>query len=150
MHEAFNKAERDVENSYGHPVARRAREGRAPDIEAVYAVGDHPRFYYVEATRRYRLLGQTIDDCEAVGFGTGWFAREGSQVRSLEIGRRPACRATAAAPATCCRSARCAWPESCSGSRSFPAGIDERYVVVEIKPKTVAAVINVWGGSCQR
>ena len=26
----------------------------------------------------------------------------------------------------------------------------ERYVVIEIKPKTVEAVVNAWGGSCQR
>ena len=149
LQEAFNKAEREVDNTYGHPVSKRAREGRAPDIEAVYAVGDHPRIYYVEATRRYRLLGQTVNDCEAVGFGTGWFAREGFSVRSLEM---------AVDLLPCNRR---------GGSYMLPLGVmhvagklfwlaqfagwnDERYVVVELKPKTVAAVVSTWGGSCQR
>ena len=65
-------------------MSRRSREGRSPEIEAVYAFGDHPRIYYVEATRRYRYLGQTLDDCAGIGFGTGWFARDGEQVRSLD------------------------------------------------------------------
>jgi hypothetical protein len=32
----------------------------------------------------------------------------------------------------------------------FAGWNDERYVVVELKPKTVAAVVSTWGGSCQR
>ena len=57
-----------------------------PDIEAVYAFGEHPRTYYVESSRRYRLLGQTTTDCEALAFGTAWFARDGRQVRELDSG----------------------------------------------------------------
>jgi len=34
-------------------MARRVREGREPLIEALYAVGDSPRIYYVEAIRQY-------------------------------------------------------------------------------------------------
>jgi hypothetical protein len=50
--EAFNDAERKIEDlGNGHPIARRAREGVAPMIEAIYAYGDHPRVYYVEASR---------------------------------------------------------------------------------------------------
>ena len=82
--EAFNAAERVVADAHGHPVSRRGREGRVPDIEAIYAVGDHPRVYYVEATRRYRQLGQRADECAAMAFGTGWFVRDGAQVRSLD------------------------------------------------------------------
>src|SRR5262249_6817710 len=60
---SFNDAERKVEEDYGHPIARRAREGVAPTIEAVYALGDSPRLYYIEATRPYRRLGQSMGDC---------------------------------------------------------------------------------------
>jgi hypothetical protein len=40
---AFNKAEREVEARYGHSIKRQAREGIAPEIEAVYAYGHEPR-----------------------------------------------------------------------------------------------------------
>ncbi|MCU1386036.1 MAG: hypothetical protein JWL71_4733 [Acidobacteria bacterium] len=149
VHDAFNTAERQVEHQYGHPVARRAREGRAPDIEAVYAVGDRPRIYYVEAIRRYRLLGQASDDCAATAFGTGWFAGDGGQVRSLEtsVDVLPCNRRGASfmLPLGAMRLAgKLYW------LAQF-AGFDhERYVVVEIKPKTVEAVLSVWGGSCSR
>jgi hypothetical protein len=146
---AFNKAERDVENRFGHPVNRRAREGREVDIEALYAVGERPRIYYVEATRRYRLLGQSIVDCEAIGFGTGWLVREGSDVRSLDITvDLLACNrvgATYMLPLGAIRAAgKLFW------LAQFAGWNDERYVVVEIKPKSVEAVVNAWGGSCQR
>jgi hypothetical protein len=149
VREAFNKAEREVESQYGHPVPRRAREGREPDIEAVYAIGDHPRIYYVEATRRYRLLGQTIDACVAMGFGTGWFAREGDQVRSLEMAvDLLACNRVGASymlPLGAMRVAgKLFW------LAQFAGWNDERYVVVDIKPKTVEAALSVWGGSCQK
>ena len=149
VHEALNKAERQIESDYDHPVKRRAREGRAPDIEAVYAVGEHPRVYYVEATRRYRLLGQAIDNCAGIAFGTGWFSRDGEDVRSLETAvdllRCDRRGANYMLPLGAMRIAdRLYW------LAQF-AGFDhERYVVVEIKPKTVAAVLSVWGGSCPR
>ena len=130
-------------------MSRRAREGREPDIEAVYAVGDHPRIYYVEATRRYRLLGQTMEDCEAVGFGTIWFAREGAQVRELDTAvDLLACNRAGASymlPLGAMRVAgKLYWLAQFSGFNH------ERYVVIEIKPKTVQAVLSVWGGSCSR
>src|SRR4030095_7822384 len=56
---AFNKAEREVEDHYGHSIKRQAREGIAPEIEAVYAYGHEPRVYYIEAARSHRKLGQT-------------------------------------------------------------------------------------------
>jgi hypothetical protein len=149
VQEAFNKAERATEDSWGHPVSRRAREGREPDIEAVYAFGDHPRIYYVEAIRRYRLLGQRIENCEAVGFGTGWFAREGARLRSLDMAvDLLACNRVGASymlPLGAMRAnGRLFW------LAQFAGFDDERYVVVEIKTKTVEAVVNAWGGSCQR
>lgn len=149
VHEAFNKAEREVENVYGHPVTRRAREGRVPDLDAVYAFGEHPRIYYVEATRWYRLLGQTSGDCATVGFATGWFAREGHEVRSLvtSVDLLPCNRmgATYMLPLGVMRlTGKLFW------LAQFAGWNDERYVVVEIKPKTVEALVNAWGGSCQR
>lgn len=145
--EAFNKAERQVEQRYGHPFSRRAREGRVPDIEAVYAVGERPRIYYVEATRSYRELGRRQDDCAAVAFGTGWFAREGDQVRSLDtVVDLLACNRTGASymlPLGAMRVAgKLFWLAQFSGWDH------ERFVVVEVKPKTVEAVLSVWGGSC--
>ncbi len=147
VHEAFNKAERQIEDRVHHPVQRRAREGRLPDIEAVYAAGDHPRIYYVEAARRYRVLGQGPDECEAMAFGTGWFARDGAELRSLE---------TAVDLLNCDRrGASYMLPlgvMTIAGTRywlaQFSGWAHERYVVVEVKPKSVKAVINVWGGSC--
>ena len=149
VHQAFNAAERKVDEVYGHPVSRRAREGRTPDIDAVYAFGSHPRIYYVESVRRYRLLGQIDADCTATAFGTGWFAREGEEVRSLEtaVDVLPCNRAGASfmLPLGVMRLAgRLFWLAQFSGFDH------ERYVIVEIKPKTVKAVLSVWGGSCSR
>ena len=147
MHEAFNKAERVVEDRYGHPMSKRAREGRVPDIEAVYAVGNHPRIYYVEATRRYRWLGRAVDDCTAVAFGTGWFARDGDEVRSLDT----------AVDLLACNRAGASYMLPLGAMRmagklfwlaQFAGWDHERFVVVEVKPTTVQAVVNVWGGSC--
>jgi hypothetical protein len=147
VHQAFNNAERESEKKYGHPVTQRAREGRAPDIEAVYAAGDQPRIYYVEATRRYRSLGRSADECDAIGFATGWFVRDGSGVRSLftnvNILRCDRSGASYMLPLGVPRLAgKLYWLAQFSGWDH------ERYVVVEIKPKTVTAVLNVWGGSC--
>ena len=147
LHQAFNVAERKVEDAYGHPVGRRAREGRTPDIEAVYAFGNHPRIYYVESVRGYRILGQT-GDCSVTAFGTGWFARDGEDVRSLEtaVDVLPCNRngASFMLPLGVMRLAnRLFWLAQFSGFDH------ERYVVVEIKPKTVVAVLSVWGDRVQ-
>ena len=147
--EAFNAAERVVADAHGHPVSRRGREGRVPDFEAIYAVGDNPRFYYVEATRRYRQLGQRADECAAMAFGTGWFVRDGAHVRSLD---------TQVDLLSCDRDgASYMWPlgalrvaDKLFWLAQFSGWNHERYVVVEVKPKTVEAVLSVWGGSCQR
>ena len=147
VHEAFNQAERVVENQHGHPLSRREREGRAPDIEAVYASGDQPRIYYVEAIRHYRRLGKTADECEAVGFATGWFARDAAEVRSLlSVVDLLPCDRTGASYMLPLGAMRVAgkfyWLAQFSGWHH------ERFVVIEIKPRTVTAVRNVWGGSC--
>jgi hypothetical protein len=144
---SFNDAERRVANRTGHPVPRRAREGVVPTIEAAYAVGDRPRVYYVEATRSYRQLGQDAGACAAIGFGTGWFVRDGTGVRML---------AMATDLLTCDRA---------SASYMLPLGAfslddrlfwlaqfsgwdHERYVVLEIKDKRVDVIVNSWGGAC--
>ena len=144
---AFNAAERLVEARYGHPIGRRAREGVAPTIEAVYAYGEHPRIYYVESVRPYRELGQPAGACTAFGSGTGWYARDGDRVTSL---------LTVVDLLGCDRA---------GGSYMFPFGVvreagrrfwlaqfsgwdRERYAVVEIKPTTVELVLSVWGGGC--
>ncbi len=145
--EAFNAEERVLADRHGHPVSRRAREGRVPDIEALYAVGEHPRIYYVESSRRYRQLGQRADQCAATAFGTGWFWRDGDRVQSLEM----------AVDLLGCDRAGASYMLplgmiSTAGRRFWVAqfsGWDhERYAVIEIKPKTVQAVLSVWGGSC--
>jgi len=144
---AFNNAERLVEKDFGHPITQRAREGRVPDIEAVYAYGQAPRVYYVEATRAYLKLGQPARNCEALAFGTGWFTKEQGKVRSVS---------TVVDLLQCNRS---------GASYMFPFGVlrlggklfwlaqfsgwdNERFVVVEVKPKGVEARVNVYGGSC--
>ena len=149
LHEAFNKAERATEDEWGHPVSRRAREGRPPDLDAIYAFGDHPRIYYVEAMRRYRLLGQTSAECEAVGFGTGWFAKDGHTVSPL--------RMTVDLLNCDRRDANYMLPlggMQIAGKlywlAQFAGWNNERYVVVEVKPKTVETVVSTWGGSCQK
>jgi hypothetical protein len=149
VQEAFNKAERATEEAWGHPVSRRAREGREPDLDAVYAFGDYPRIYYVEAIRRYRILGQTADDCEAVGFGTGWFMKEGNNVKPLQMTvdllRCDRRGANYMLPLGAMRIARTLY-----WLVQFAGWNNERYVVVEIKQKTVEAVVSTWGGSCER
>ena len=148
LRDAFNKAERLVESRYGHPVAQRSREGVDPLIEAVYAHGQEPRFYYVEATRTYRRLGQPADSCNGVAFGSGWFVREQGHVRSL----------TEAVDLLGC--------DRYGATYMFPFGVmhlkgkvfwiaqfsgwdHERFVIVEIQKKNVEAVVNAWGGGCQ-
>ena len=84
-----------------------------------------------------------------MAFGTGWFARDGEDVRSLEtvVDLLPCNRRGASymLPLGAMRLG-----DQLYWLAQF-AGFDhERYVVVEIKPKTVQAVLNVWGGSCSR
>jgi hypothetical protein len=144
---SFNEAERDVESRFGHPIARRAREGVAPALEAIYAYGDSRRIYYVESIRAYRRLGQRLDVCAAIGSGTGWFVRDAGGVRALTM---------VVDVLNCDREA---------GSYMLPLGVltlndrvywlaqfagwgHERYVVLEVKQKRVEVVINKWGGAC--
>ncbi|PYP35532.1 MAG: hypothetical protein DMD48_14180 [Gemmatimonadetes bacterium] len=145
--QAFNEAERLVEQRHGHPVARRAREGVEPTIEAVYAFGASPRVYYVEANRRYRELGQFLGECAALAFGTGWFVRDEAGVRPLTMGvdLLPCDRSGASymLPLGVMRvGGRLFWIAQFSGWDH------ERFVVIEIKAKTVEVAVSVWGGGC--
>jgi hypothetical protein len=144
---AFNQAERAIENQARHPISRRAREGVVPTIEAIYTYGDQPRIYYIEATRPYRQLGQAMGECAAMAFATGWFVQEGDQIRSL---------LTAVDLLSCDRvGASYMLPLGVvrEGGRLFWlaqfSGWDhERFMVAEIKKKTVEAVLSAWEGSC--
>jgi len=145
--DAFNRSERIVEQRYGHPIRRQAREGVVPTVEAVYAFGDDPRVYYVEALRPYRTLGQSLGECSSLAFGTGWFVREGGQVRSLltvvDLLRCDRAGASYMLPLGVVRIAnRLYWLAQFSGWDH------ERFAVLEIKEKTVEAALSVWGGGC--
>jgi len=145
---SFNQAERLVESRFGHPVTRRAREGVEPTIEAVYAFGTNPRTYYVEAARPYRQIGSNAGECAAIGFGTGWFVREGAEILALSMATDLLdCRrstATYMLPLGVMRpdTDHLFWIAQFSGWNH------ERYVVLEIKKKKVDVKVNVWGGSC--
>ena len=147
VQKSFNEAERKTEDRYGHPIARRAREGIEPTIEAAYSWGRTPRVYYVEATRTYRELGQFIGECAGVGFGTGWFLGDTSGIRPVTM---------KVDVLNCSRD---------YGSYMLPLGVmrlndrtfwlaqfsgydHERYVVLEAKEHAVDIVINTWGGAC--
>ena len=145
--DAFNRAERVVESRYGHSIKRHAREGVVPTFEAVYAFGDEPRVYYVEATRAYRRLGQPVGECGSMTFGTGWFVREGGQVRSLltavDLLNCDRAGASYMLPLGIVRiGSRLFWLAQFSGWDH------ERFAVLEITAKTVEAVLSVWGGGC--
>jgi hypothetical protein len=147
LREAFNQAERLMENQYGHPIPRRAREGHDPEVEAIYAVGEHPRIYHVETSRRYRLLGQTADDCEAIAFGTGWFAADGAQVSSLYM-RVDLLNCDKRGASYMLPLGAMRLRGSLYWLAQYSGWDDERYVVVEIKEKSVKVALNTWGGSC--
>jgi hypothetical protein len=141
----FNDAERDVDRNFGHPLPRRVREPIDPVVEALYAFGDAPRAYYVESSRLYRKLGD--DGCTAIGFGTGWFVKDGEKIRWLDMAVDLLdCNKYGASYMLPLGAIR-------SGGRTFwivqYAGWDhERYVVVEVKQKRVEAVVNTWAGGC--
>jgi hypothetical protein len=145
--DAFNRAERVVEGRFGHTVKRYAREGIVPTVEALYAFGDQPRIYYIEAARPYRQLGQPVDACGQVAFGTGWFVEEGEHFRSLltvvDLLNCDRAGASYMLPLGVVRiGSRLFWLAQFSGYDH------ERFAVLEVKAKTVDVVLSVWGGGC--
>jgi hypothetical protein len=144
---SFNDAERRTEGRFGHPIARRAREGIAPTIEAIYAYGGESRVFYVEATRTYRRLGETLEDCAGIGFGTGWFVRDAAGIRTLtmvvDILNCDRNTASYMLPLGVLQlNGKIYWLAQFSGFDH------ERYAVVEVKPKSVEVAVNTWGGAC--
>ena len=142
--ETFNRAERDTASRFRHPVREKQREQHEPEIEAAYAFGDSPRVYYVESIRAYRTIGER--EC-TIAFGTGWFVRDGATFRAIEmtVDVLPCDKygATYMLPFGVMRlNGKVYWLAQYSGWDH------ERFVVVEIKPKQVEAVVNAWGGGC--
>jgi hypothetical protein len=143
----FNQAERARAKTDGNPVQRRAREGIQPTIEAVYAVGTTERLYYVESSRRYRLLGQSVDDCEALAYGQGWFVRNATGVypiaMNVDLLTCDRAGATYMLPLGALRvRGRLFWLAQYSG-------VDGEFVVIfEVKPKGIEIALQVAGGSC--
>jgi hypothetical protein len=144
---AFNLAENARAKTDENPIEPRAREGIEPTIEGVYAVGTTQRLYYVESSRRYRLLGQSADTCEALAYGQGWFARDAAGVHPI---------AMSVVLLTCDRAGagymlplgvlrvkgRLFWLAQFSGVDQ------ERFVILEVKTKGIEIALEVAGGSC--
>jgi hypothetical protein len=145
LREAFNDSELEIDRNLGHPMSRRSREAIEPSVEALYAFGEHPRVYYVEASRMYRRMGDT--GCTAIAFGTGWFTRDGNQFKWLDMAvDLLGCNkygATYMLPlGAVVLDGRRFWIAQYAGWDH------ERYVVVEVKAKSVEAVVSAWGGGC--
>ena len=144
LRDAFNTAERETASRSADPMGERARERLDPAIEAGYAYGDDPRIYYVESSRTYRALGN--ESCN-IAFGTGWIVKRGDTYKAL---------ATTVDILPCSRyGATYMWPfgvMTLAGRTywiaQFSGWDHERFVVVDIRPKDVEAVVNVWGGGC--
>ena len=144
MRDAFNKAERETAGRFNDPVSEKVREKYDPQIEAAYAYGTSPRIYYVESSRTYRAFGD--DDC-AIAFGTGWIVKTGEDYKPLamtvDIVGCNRYGATFMLPfGVMTLGGHTYWLAQFSGWGH------ERDVVIEVKPKDVEAVVNVWGGGC--
>jgi hypothetical protein len=145
LRERFNKAELETDREFGHPVPRRLREGAEPTIEALYAFGDRPRAYYVEANRTY---SSTSDGrCVAIAFATGWLVNDGDRPKWLDMAVDIlGCNkygATYMLPLAALRmNERTFWIAQYSGWDH------ERYIVAEVKKDKIEGVVNAWGGGC--
>jgi len=140
----FNEAELDTASRFNHPVARRDRERIDPEVEALYAFGENPRAYYIEASRPYRTRE---DKGCVIGFGTGWFARDREKTTWLDmaVDLLPCDKygATYMLPFGALRiDGRTFWIVQFSGWDH------ERYVVAELKKDKVEALVSAWGGGC--
>jgi hypothetical protein len=145
LRERFNKAELETDREFGHPVPRRLREGAEPTIEALYAFGDRPRAYYVEANRTY--LNASDGRCVAIGFATGWLVNDGDSPKWLDMAvdilRCNKYGATYMLPLGALRmNERTFWIAQYSGWDH------ERYIVAEVKKDKIESVVNAWGGGC--
>lgn len=145
--EAFNRGERETSSRFNHPVKRETRERAPVTIEAIYALGENPRVYYVESARIYKSDSGNERDC-AMAFGTGWFVRDAAgAARKLDmaVDILPCNRYGAAymLPLGVIQIAgRTFWIVQYSGWDH------ERYVVAEIKKDRVDAAVIKGGGGC--
>jgi hypothetical protein len=143
---AFNNTERQIDQSEGHPIQQKTREATAPRIEAAYAYGDRPRYYYVEAAREYRVERKS-DACKAAAVGHVWIARDGSVYSVLP---------TYVVVQDCARSsARYMNPLGVvhAGGKlfwlaQFAGWDDESYYVIAVSPRTVETALVRSGGTC--
>ena len=153
LHDAFDKAERITAGDFNHPVPQRVREQMEPALEAVYAFGQAPRIYYVESHRQYDVLSTEgrfpFEDSPRCGmaFGTGWFSRDEKGFHSLDMSVRivrcDKYGATYMLPFGAMHlGSRTYWIAQFSGWDH------ERYVIVDVGPKAVQAVVNASGGGC--
>jgi hypothetical protein len=144
MRDTFNRAERDTASRFNDPMSERTRERIDPQFEAAYAYGTDPRIYYFESSRTYRMIGN--QDC-TIAFGTGWIVKSGDTYKSFVavVDLLPCTRygATYMLPfGVMTLNGHTYWIAQFSGWDH------ERFAVIDIKPKEVEAVINVWGGGC--
>ncbi|HYM24732.1 MAG TPA: hypothetical protein VEU08_16055 [Vicinamibacterales bacterium] len=153
LREAFNREETSTAEHFHHPVDRKIRDAIAPEVEAVYAFGQAPRIYYVEAHRSYGMVETDghwpFDNSPQCGmaYGTGWFARDEKGFRALDVSVRivPCDKygATYMLPFGAMHlGTRTFWIAQFSGWDH------ERYVVVDISGRAIEAVVNAWGGGC--
>jgi len=146
LRDAFNRAERETISRAKGSLSWKPREDVEPTIEAVYAFGSAPRFYYVEAIRPHNQKGDA-GDCSALAFGTGWFVGDGDRVRPVVM---------FVDLLSCDRAgASYMWPFGVVRSASdlfwiaqFSGWDHERYTILELMPKAIDVVLNVWGGGC--
>jgi hypothetical protein len=145
---AFDKAERDLAGRFTHPIKTEAREKVAVNLEAVYAFGASPRFYYVESARGYRVDDPKAADGCAMAFGTGWFIKDAdNRVKKLDmvVDLLPCSMdgATYMLPFGVVHAAgRAFWLAQYSGWKH------ERYMVIELKKNNVEALVATYGGGC--
>jgi len=142
--EPFNRAEDRTVKGIGHPHGASGHD-IVPSIEAVYAHGTEPRVYYVEASRRYELMG--THECQSIAFGTAWLIRERGTFRivALAVDETPCDRSGASfmLPFGVLRiGTGVFWVVQFSGWDH------ERYAIVEPRAQKVEAAVSVWGGIC--
>jgi hypothetical protein len=153
LRDAFDQAERVTANGFHHPVPQDVRERVPPKIEAVYAFGQAPRIYYVEAIREYGFLTSydhwPFDDAPTCGaaYGSGWLTRDAKGFHALDVSVRivrcDRYGATYMLPFGAMHlGSKVYWLAQFSGWDH------ERYVVVDVGAKAIEAVVNVWGGGC--
>jgi hypothetical protein len=81
--QGFNKIESGLGGADEPTIKRELRLATKPTIEAVYAYGDDPRVYVVEAAREY-WSEPKINQCLGVAFGHVWLIREHGVVKQLK------------------------------------------------------------------